>query len=89
MAAIGKSGPLAGLTVIEMAGLGPAPFAALMLAEMGARVVRIERARQAAVAADAAAIRPRPPWPRDPDGRPQAGRRASALVLRLVEHADC
>lgn len=41
--ATGKSGPLAGLTVVEMAGLGPVPLAALMLAEMGAEVVRIER----------------------------------------------
>lgn len=39
----GKPGPLAGLRVVEMAGLGPAPFAGLMLAEMGADVVRIER----------------------------------------------
>ncbi|WP_353644878.1 CaiB/BaiF CoA-transferase family protein [Mesorhizobium sp. WSM2239] len=38
-----KSGPLAGLTIVEMAGLGPAPLAALMLSEMGAQVVRIER----------------------------------------------
>lgn len=37
------SGPLRGITVLEMAGLGPAPLAALMLAQMGARVVRIER----------------------------------------------
>ena len=37
------SGPLAGLTVIEMAGIGPVPLAALMLAEYGARVIRIER----------------------------------------------
>ncbi|MBZ9848605.1 CoA transferase [Mesorhizobium sp. CA14] len=39
-----KTGPLAGLKVIEMAGLGPVPFAALMLSEMGAWVLRIERA---------------------------------------------
>ncbi len=39
-----KTGPLAGLKVIEMAGLGPVPLAALMLAEMGAEVLRIERA---------------------------------------------
>lgn len=39
-----KAGPLAGLTVIEMAGLGPVPLAALMLSEMGAEVLRIERA---------------------------------------------
>jgi alpha-methylacyl-CoA racemase len=37
------SGPLAGLRVVEFAGLGPAPFAAMMLADMGADVVRIER----------------------------------------------
>jgi len=36
-------GPLEGLKVIEMAGLGPAPFCAMMLADMGAEVVRIER----------------------------------------------
>lgn len=38
-----QQGPLSGTTVIEMAGLGPAPLACLMLAEMGADVVRIER----------------------------------------------
>ena len=37
------SGPLAGLTVVEFAGLGPAPFAAMMLADQGARVIRIDR----------------------------------------------
>jgi len=36
-------GPLSGLKVIEMAGLGPVPLAGLMLAEMGARVLRVER----------------------------------------------
>ena len=38
------TGPLAGLTIIELAGLGPGPFAAMMLADHGARVIRIERA---------------------------------------------
>ena len=38
-----RPGPLAGLTIIEMAGLGPVPMACLVLAEMGAEVVRIER----------------------------------------------
>jgi len=38
-----KPGPLAGLVVVEMAGLGPVPLAGLILAEMGARVVRVER----------------------------------------------
>jgi alpha-methylacyl-CoA racemase len=38
-----KSGPLAGLKVIEMAGLGPVPLAGLMLSELGADVLRVER----------------------------------------------
>jgi alpha-methylacyl-CoA racemase len=38
-----KTGPLAGLLVIEMAGLGPVPLAGLMLSELGADVIRIER----------------------------------------------
>ena len=37
------AGPLDGLTIVEMAGLGPAPFAAMMLADHGARVIRVER----------------------------------------------
>ncbi|MET0587918.1 MAG: CaiB/BaiF CoA-transferase family protein [Novosphingobium sp.] len=36
-------GALAGITVIELAGIGPAPFAGMMLADHGARVIRIER----------------------------------------------
>ncbi|TIW87566.1 MAG: CoA transferase, partial [Mesorhizobium sp.] len=43
LSAAGKTGPLAGLKVIEMAGLGPVPWAGLMLSEMGAEVLRIER----------------------------------------------
>jgi alpha-methylacyl-CoA racemase len=36
-------GPLAGLRVIELAGIGPGPFAALVLADLGAEVLRIDR----------------------------------------------
>jgi alpha-methylacyl-CoA racemase len=36
-------GPLAGLRVIELAGLGPAPFTAMLLADLGADVVRVDR----------------------------------------------
>lgn len=39
----GRSGPLAGLKVVEMAGIGPLPFAGMMLADMGADVLRIDR----------------------------------------------
>jgi alpha-methylacyl-CoA racemase len=37
------SGPLAGIRVVEFAGLGPTPFAAMMLADLGAEVLRIEK----------------------------------------------
>jgi len=37
------SGPLTGLKVVEMVGLGPAPFCAMLLADMGAEVIRIDR----------------------------------------------
>jgi len=37
-------GPLAGLKIIEIAGIGPGPFCAMMLADMGADVVRVDRA---------------------------------------------
>ena len=37
------SGPLQGVKVIELAGIGPGPFCAMMLADMGAEVVRIDR----------------------------------------------
>lgn len=36
-------GPLAGFTVIEIAGLGPGPFCGMMLGDMGADVIRVER----------------------------------------------
>ncbi|OUS17174.1 carnitine dehydratase [Gammaproteobacteria bacterium 50_400_T64] len=37
------SGPLTGLKVIELAGIGPAPMAAMMLSDMGAEVIRVDR----------------------------------------------
>ncbi|MBC3941724.1 CaiB/BaiF CoA-transferase family protein [Sphingomonas albertensis] len=37
------TGPLAGIRIIELAGIGPAPFACMMLADHGAEVIRIER----------------------------------------------
>jgi alpha-methylacyl-CoA racemase len=38
------AGPLTGYRIIEIAGIGPGPFAAMLLADMGAEVVRVERA---------------------------------------------
>ena len=37
------AGPLAGVRVVEMAGIGPIPFAGMMLADLGADVVRVDR----------------------------------------------
>ncbi|WP_295638872.1 CaiB/BaiF CoA-transferase family protein [uncultured Methylibium sp.] len=81
------AGPLAGLKVVEMVGLGPAPFCAMLLADMGAEVIRIDRPG----AGGALGLDPR----FDLAAR---GRRSLALdlrkpgaveaVLRLVERAD-
>ena len=38
-----RGGPLAGVTIVEVAGLGPGPFCAMMLADMGADVIRVDR----------------------------------------------
>ena len=39
-----EHGPLHGLKVVELAGIGPGPFAAMLLADLGADVVRVDRA---------------------------------------------
>ena len=38
-----RTGPLSGLKIIEFAGIGPGPFAGMMLADMGATVIRVDR----------------------------------------------
>jgi alpha-methylacyl-CoA racemase len=38
-----NQGPLAGIKVIELAGIGPAPYACMLLADLGAEVLRLER----------------------------------------------
>ncbi len=82
------SGPLEGLRVIEVVGIGPGPFAAMMLADMGAEVLRIDRSDS--VRSDGEIDRPR-----DLLGR---GRRSVGIDLKhpegigalldLVERAD-
>lgn len=46
------AGPLSGVRVVEMVGIGPCPFAAMMLADMGAEVIRIDRKAGASPGAD-------------------------------------
>lgn len=76
-------GPLAGLRVVEFAGLGPAPFAAMMLADLGADVLRISRPGAAGPPRTNILNRARRSLAidlKDPEGR--------ETVLALVEHAD-
>jgi len=40
------AGPLTGIKIIELAGIGPGPFCAMMLADMGADILRVDRAEQ-------------------------------------------
>ncbi len=50
-----SSGPLSGLRIVEFAAIGPAPFAGMLLADMGAQILRIEppREREARMPIDA------------------------------------
>ncbi|MGX4688568.1 CaiB/BaiF CoA transferase family protein [Streptomyces sp. JNUCC 63] len=52
--AAGRHGPLTGVRVVELAGIGPGPFAAMLLADLGADVVRVDRPGGAALGIDPA-----------------------------------
>ncbi len=79
-------GPLSGIRVIEIASLAPAPFGCMILADLGADVLRVERAERCG---------PQARVPSDPLSR---GRRSIGinlkdpagvgLLLRLIEDAD-
>ena len=45
-------GPLSGVRVVELAGIGPGPFAAMLLADLGADVVRVDRPGGVALGVD-------------------------------------
>jgi alpha-methylacyl-CoA racemase len=53
------SGPLNGVRVLELAGIGPGPYAGMMLADLGAEVVRVERPGQGGDIAGAVTMRGR------------------------------
>ncbi len=80
------TGPLSGLRVVEVAGIGPGPFCAMLLADLGADVVRVDRSSSNGTPASArfdVLNRGRRSVTVDlkhPDG--------PAVVLRLVEQAD-
>ncbi|MEU6809874.1 CaiB/BaiF CoA-transferase family protein [Streptomyces sp. NPDC046831] len=50
----GQGGPLGGVRVVELAGIGPGPFAAMLLADLGADVVRVDRPGGAGLGIDPA-----------------------------------
>ena len=80
------SGPLAGVKVVELAGIGPGPFAAMLLADLGADVVRVERlAPGAGRGGGAADVSNRGRRSVAVDLKHEQGR---ATVLRLAERAD-
>ncbi|GAA1143125.1 alpha-methylacyl-CoA racemase [Kitasatospora gansuensis] len=54
MAQMTSPGPLAGVRVVELAGIGPGPFAAMLLADLGADVVRVDRPEPAVLGPDPA-----------------------------------
>ncbi len=80
------AGPLTGLKVVEMVGIGPAPFCAMMFADMGAEVIRIDRPRAPAPAgAERADVLARGRRSLSIDlGKPGA----ADAVLQLIDKAD-
>ncbi len=82
------TGPLAGLRIVEFAGIGPAPFAGMMLADAGADIIRIDRHDRATY----------PPQEAAHVDLMNRGRRSVAvdlknpdgveLTLRLIDRAD-
>jgi len=79
-----SGGPLAGIRVLELAGIGPGPYACMLLADLGAEVLRLDRPAEAGAAAGYDVL--------------ARGRRSVAVdlkapagaevVLRLVKSAD-
>ena len=77
-------GPLHGIKIVEIAGIGPGPFCAMMLSDLGAEVIRVDRKSAAGAGV--------------PENVLNRGRRSIAVdlknaeaveaVLRLVEQAD-
>ncbi|WP_037493009.1 CaiB/BaiF CoA transferase family protein [Sneathiella glossodoripedis] len=81
-------GPLAGIKIVEMGGIGPGPMCALLLADMGAEIIRIDRLQETGLGVHT-----------DPkfnllmrgrrsiavDSKSEAGRE---VILKLIEQAD-
>jgi alpha-methylacyl-CoA racemase len=81
-------GVLSGVRIVEMAGVGPVPFAAMLLADMGADIITVDR-----LVPSGLGVKKEPRFDPTTRSRPsiavdlksEGGR---AVVLRLVEQAD-
>ena len=73
MADPARGGPLAGLRVVEIASLAPAPFAVTMLADLGADVVRIDRPAARARGTSSPDVGTDRPHAAHPAGAPTSG----------------
>lgn len=81
-------GPLGGLRVVELAGIGPAPMCAMLMADLGADVIRVDR-----TAGSGLGLKREPRFDLLNRGRPSIGvdlkhPDGRETVLRLVEQAD-
>jgi alpha-methylacyl-CoA racemase len=78
-------GPLHGIKILEIAGIGPAPFAAMLLSDMGADVLRFDRIPKRPPRGPARDVLNRGRLSVGVDLKHEAG---AALVLELCEQAD-
>jgi alpha-methylacyl-CoA racemase len=78
-----KLGPLTGTKIIELAGIGPGPFCGMLLADMGAEVIRVDRAQGPARRAKDVLARGRKSIA--VDLKSDAGKE---VILKLVESSD-
>ncbi len=76
-------GPLAGIRIVEFAGIGPGPFAAMLFSDMGAEVIRVDRKGGRPPAKTEIYLRGRKTVQLDMK-RPEAVEAA----LKLIENAD-
>jgi alpha-methylacyl-CoA racemase len=88
---VSASGPLAGIRVVELPNIGPVQFAGMLLADMGADVLRLDRARDVALGTNVAGFVS--PYSVIDRGRRSVGidlkhPDGAEVVLRLCEHAD-
>lgn len=78
-----SSGPLAGLRVLELAGIGPGPYAGMLLGDLGAEVIRIERRGAESAGNTDPTLRNRRNMTLD-----LKSQAAVDVVLRLIERSD-